>query len=64
MAKILKIFDYQMRKIRESIKQQREDFTKRHEQRIIETDEVLKKINDDRAKFERRWFKFLKGGKP
>jgi len=64
MAKILKIFDYQMRKIRKSIKQQREDFTKRHEQRRKETAEVLQKINDDRAEFERRWFKFLKGGKP
>ena len=63
MAKLIKIIDHQFLKIRESITQQREDFKVRHKKRMEEIDETLKQIHDDRAKFERKWFKALKGGK-
>lgn len=63
MAKVIKIIDYQFMKMRESIAKQREEMQQRHKQQMEETEAVLKRIRDNRAEFERRWFKFLEGGK-
>lgn len=63
MAKVIKILDYQFRKMRESITHEREIMLKRHKERMKETQEIIKRIRDNRAEFERKWFKFLKGGK-
>jgi flagellar hook-associated protein FlgK len=63
MAKITKIIDYQFRKLRESIVKQRKEMSQRHKKRMKEVNETLKQIHNDRAKFERKWFKALKGGK-
>jgi len=63
MGKLIKIFDYQMLKMREAISRQKEEFTERSEKYTKHTDEMLQKIRDDHAEFERKWFKALKGGK-
>ena len=63
MAKVIKILDYQFRKMRESILHEREIMLKRHDERMKETQEIIEKIHNNRAKFERSWFKFLEGGK-
>jgi len=34
----------------------------RHTERMKETDAILQKIHNDRAEFERRWFKIVEGG--
>jgi len=62
MTKVIKIIDYQFRKMRESIVNQREEMLIRHKKRMNETEEVIKKIHDQRADFERSWFKLLEGG--
>ena len=64
MAKVIKIIDYQFRRMRESMINEREEMRKRHDQQMIETNLIVQRIRDNRAEFERRWFKFLKGGKP
>jgi vacuolar-type H+-ATPase subunit I/STV1 len=63
MAKLTRIIDYQFRKMRESIIQQREEMLQRHKQQMEKTETILKRIHDNRADFERSWFKYLKGGK-
>ena len=63
MAKVIKILDYQFRKMRESILHEREIMLKRHDERMKETQEIIERIHNNRAEFERRWFKFLEGGK-
>jgi hypothetical protein len=49
--------------MRESIIQQREEMLQRHKQQMEKTETILKRIHDNRADFERSWFKYLKGGK-
>ena len=63
MAKVIKILDYQFRKMRESILHEREIMLKRHDERMKETQEIIERIHNNRAEFERSWFKFLEGGK-
>jgi len=63
MGKITKIIDYQFRKMRESIAKEREEMIQRHDKQMKETEEVLQRIRDNRATFERHWFKLLEGGK-
>jgi len=63
MAKLTRIVDYQLRKMRESIIQQKGQFKIRHKKHMKEMDETLKQIHNNRANFERKWFKCLKGGK-
>lgn len=62
MAKVIRIIDYQFRKMRQSIVIQREEMLLQHEQRMKETEEVIKNIHERRAEFERTWFKLLEGG--
>lgn len=62
MAKIIKIFDYQFRKMRESIAKQREEMLLQNEMRMRETKEIIKQIRERQARFERSWFKLLKRG--
>ena len=42
MAKVIRIIDYQFRKIRKSIVKQREEMSLRHEKRMNETEEIIK----------------------
>ncbi len=60
--KVIRIIDYKFRKMRESMARDREEMQKRHAERKEKTEQLLKKIRDNRAEFERSWFKFLKGG--
>lgn len=62
MAKVIRIIDYQFRKMRESIAIQREEITLQNKKRMKETEEVIKTIHERRAEFERSWFKLLEGG--
>jgi hypothetical protein len=49
--------------MRESITKECEEMTQRHNKQMKKTEEILKKIRDKRAAFERRWFKTFEGGK-
>ena len=62
MAKVIRIIDHQFRKMRESIARSRVQMKERHTERMKETDAILQKIHNDRAEFERRWFKIVEGG--
>ena len=62
MAKVIRIIDYQFRKMRKSIAIQREEIILQNKKRMKETEEVMKKIHEQRAEFERSWFKLLEGG--
>ena len=62
MAKVIKIIDYQFRRMRESMAKDREEMQKRHAERMKETQTIIQRIRNDRAEFERRWFKLLEGG--
>lgn len=62
MAKVVKIIDYQFRKMRNAIARDRAEMQQRHAERMEETNTILKRIRDKRAEFERKWFKLLKGG--
>jgi len=62
MARVIKILDYKFRKMRESMARDRKEMKERHAERMKETDTILQRIRDKRAKFERKWFKLLEGG--
>jgi hypothetical protein len=62
MAKVIKIIEYQFRKMREQMARDREELKQRHAERMKETESITQRIRDQRAEFERRWFKLLKGG--
>lgn len=49
--------------MRKSIAKDREEMIQRHDKRMKETDEVLQNIRNNRAAFERHWFRILEGGK-
>ena len=63
MAKVIKIVDYQFRKMRESITKNREEMIQRHDEQMKKTQKIVQRIHNNHAKFQRGWFKFLKGGK-
>lgn len=63
MAKLVRILDYQFRKMHESIAHDRKEILTRHKERMKETKQIIKNIHNQRAEFERSWFKFLNGGK-
>ncbi len=63
MAKLVRILDYKFRKMHESIAHEREEMLNRNKKRMKETKQIIENIYNQRAEFERSWFKFLKGGK-
>lgn len=62
MAQVIRIIDHQFRKMREGIASDRAEMIKRHDEQMKETDTILKRIRNNRAEFERKWFKLLEGG--
>lgn len=62
MPKLIRIIDYRFRKMREQMARDREEMKKQHAERMEETNTILQRIRDQRAEFERKWFKLLKGG--